>query len=60
MSTTMRRSNSMLTYAYTLSVFQALHVRGATFSMRIDDWCLGLMRDMGGNSADWVDEAEDS
>ena len=68
MSTTMRRSNSMLTYAYTLSVFQALHVRGATtFSIRIDDWCLGLkaethtsMRDMGGNSADWVDEAEDS
>ena len=65
MSITLRRSNSMLTCAHTLSVFQALHVCGATFSIRIDDWCLGLkaetsMRDMGGNSADWVDEAEDS
>ena len=67
MSTTLRRSNSMLTCAHTLSVFQALHVRGATFSIRIDDWCLGLkaethtsMRDMGGSIADSVDEAYNS
>ena len=67
MSTTLRRSNSMLTCAHTLSVFQALHVRGATFSIRIDDWCLGLkaethtlMRDMGGSISDSVDEADNS
>ena len=57
----------MFTYAHTLSGFQALHVCGATFSIRIDDWSLDLkaethtsIRDMGGSSADWVDEVEDS